>query len=66
MKKNLKAPRASSSMSATGRARRHWMKNSLLSRRRLGEGFRSVLPMTLMAMGEYQDPDGCYMPSILH
>jgi hypothetical protein len=53
-------------MSATGRARRHWMKNSLLSRRRLSEGFRSVLPMTLMMMGEYQDPDGCYMPSILH
>ena len=34
--------------------------------RRLSEGFRSVLPMTLMAMGEYQDPDGCYMPSILY
>ena len=53
-------------MSATGQARRHWMKNSLLFRRRLSEGFRSVLPMTLMAMGEYQDPDGCYMPSILY
>jgi len=26
----------------------------------------SVLPMTLMAMGEYQDPDGSYMPSILY
>jgi hypothetical protein len=25
----------------------------------------AVLPMTL-AMGEYQDPDGCYMPSILY
>jgi predicted N-acetyltransferase YhbS len=32
----------------------------------LREGFRAVLPMTLMAMGEYQDPDGCYMPSILY
>ena len=53
-------------MSVAGRARRHWMKNSLLFRRRLSEGFRSVLPMTLMAMGEYQDHDGCYMPSILY
>lgn len=32
----------------------------------LREGFRAVLPMTLMARGEYQDPDGCYMPSILY
>lgn len=31
----------------------------------LREGFRGVLLMTLMAMGQYQDPDGCYMPSIL-
>lgn len=32
----------------------------------LSEGFRAVLPMTLMAMGKYQKPDGCYMPSILY
>lgn len=32
----------------------------------LREGFRAVLPMTLMARREYQDPDGCYMPSILY
>lgn len=32
----------------------------------LSQGFRAVLPMTLMATGEYQDPNGCYMPSILY
>jgi len=32
----------------------------------LDQGFRAVLPMTLMAMGEYQEPDGCYFPSILY
>ena len=32
----------------------------------LSEGFRAVIPMTLMAMGKYQDPDGCYFPSILY
>lgn len=32
----------------------------------LSEGFRAVLPMTLMALGKYQDPDGFYMPSILY
>lgn len=32
----------------------------------LGEGFRAILPMTLMAMGKYQEPDGCYFPSILY
>jgi hypothetical protein len=42
------------------------MKNSLLFRWRLSEGFRSVLLTTLMAMGKYQEPDGCYMPSILY
>ena len=31
----------------------------------LDQGFRAILPMTLMAIGEYQDPDDCYMPSIL-
>jgi len=29
----------------------------------LREGFRVVKPMTLMAMGQYQDPKGCYLPS---
>jgi hypothetical protein len=32
----------------------------------LDQGFRAVLPMTLMAMGKYQEPDGCYIPSILY
>jgi len=32
----------------------------------LSEDFRAVKPMTLMAMGTYQDPDGCYFPSILY
>ncbi len=32
----------------------------------LREGFRAVIPMTLMAMGKYQEPDGCYFPSILY
>jgi len=30
----------------------------------LSEDFRAVIPMTLMAMGKYQGPDGCYFPSI--
>ena len=30
----------------------------------LDQGFRAVLPMTLMAMGKYQEPAGCYIPSI--
>jgi predicted N-acetyltransferase YhbS len=32
----------------------------------LREGFRSVLPMTLMVVGRYQEPDGAYFPSILY
>lgn len=32
----------------------------------LSEGFRAVTPMTLMAMGKYHEPDGCYFPSILY
>jgi len=32
----------------------------------LSEGFRAVMPATLMAMGKYQEPDGCYFPSILY
>jgi len=32
----------------------------------LNQGFRAVMPMTLMAMGKYQEPDGCYIPSILY
>jgi len=32
----------------------------------ISEGFRAVTPMTLMAVGKYQEPDGCYFPSILY
>jgi len=32
----------------------------------LSENFRAVKPMTLMAMGKYQQPDGCYFPSIIY
>ena len=32
----------------------------------LSEGFRAVIPMTLMTMGKYQEADGCYFPSILY
>ncbi|MEK7715118.1 MAG: hypothetical protein AAB387_06655 [candidate division NC10 bacterium] len=29
----------------------------------LGEGFRIEKPLTLMALGEYHEPRGCYFPS---
>ena len=32
----------------------------------LAEGFRSMSPMTLMSIGEYQEPRGCWFPSILY
>ena len=32
----------------------------------LSEGLRAIRPMTLMAMGEYQEPRGCYFPSVLY
>jgi len=32
----------------------------------LSEGFRAVMPMTLMAMGKYQKPEGCYLPSVTY
>jgi len=32
----------------------------------LSEGLRVVKPLTLMAMGEYQEPKGCYFPSVLY
>jgi predicted N-acetyltransferase YhbS len=30
----------------------------------LNEGLRAVKPMTLMTMGEYHEPKGCYLPSV--
>ncbi len=32
----------------------------------LSQGLRVVKPMTLMAMNEYQEPRGCYLPSVLY
>lgn len=32
----------------------------------LSEGMRVVKPMTLMAIGEYQEPRGCWFPSVLY
>jgi GNAT superfamily N-acetyltransferase len=32
----------------------------------LSEGFRVIKPMTLMAMGEYQEPRGTFFPSVLY
>jgi GNAT superfamily N-acetyltransferase len=32
----------------------------------LGAGFRAVKPMTLMAMGGYAQPEGCWFPSVLY
>lgn len=32
----------------------------------LGEGLRVVKPMTLMVMGRYQEPVGCYFPSVFY
>jgi predicted N-acetyltransferase YhbS len=30
----------------------------------LSKGMRVVKPLTLMAMGQYQEPEGCYLPSV--
>ncbi|MGH8651899.1 MAG: hypothetical protein ACREYE_06810 [Gammaproteobacteria bacterium] len=32
----------------------------------LREGLRVLKPMTLMAKGTYQEPNGCYFPSVLY
>jgi predicted N-acetyltransferase YhbS len=32
----------------------------------LDEGLRVVKPMTYMAIGEYREPDGCWIPSVLY
>ena len=32
----------------------------------LSDGLRVVKPMTLMTMGSYQEPNGCYFPSVLY
>jgi hypothetical protein len=30
----------------------------------LKHGMRVIKPLTLMAMGEYHEPHGCYLPSV--
>jgi len=32
----------------------------------LGQGFRVIKPLTLMALGPYTEPQGCYFPSIIY
>lgn len=32
----------------------------------LASGFRMIKPTTLMTMGEYYEPNGCYFPSVLY
>lgn len=32
----------------------------------LEQGLRVVKPMNLMAMGEYREPEGCFLPSVLY
>jgi hypothetical protein len=32
----------------------------------LDQGLRVVKPMTLMAMNDYQEPRGCFLPSVLY
>ena len=32
----------------------------------LHQGMRAIKPMTLMTMGHYQEPEGCYFPSVLY
>jgi hypothetical protein len=35
-----------------------------LFRRLLKDGMRAIKPMTIMSMGEYHEPRGCYLPSV--
>ncbi len=32
----------------------------------LGEGLRVVKPMTYMTLGQYREPNGCWVPSVLY
>ncbi|OAE95911.1 hypothetical protein AYJ54_37090 [Bradyrhizobium centrolobii] len=32
----------------------------------LMQGYRAIRPMTLMAIGEYREPQGSYFPSVLY
>ena len=41
-------------------------RNTALFRWCLDEGLRVVKPMTLMAFGEYHEPDGAWLPSVIY
>jgi hypothetical protein len=40
------------------------MRQSILFRWCLQKGLKVLKPMTLMTMGEYQEPKSCYLPSV--
>jgi predicted N-acetyltransferase YhbS len=42
------------------------VRQSALFRWCLAEGLKSVMPMTLMTIGEYRTPQGAYVPSVLY
>jgi predicted N-acetyltransferase YhbS len=42
------------------------VRNNALFRWCLGHGLRVVQPMTLMSMGDYREPQGAFLPSILY
>ena len=42
------------------------MRQAGLFRWCLDEDLRVVKPMTYMTMGEYREPDGCWIPSVLY
>jgi predicted N-acetyltransferase YhbS len=42
------------------------VRQSSLFRWCLAQGLKSVMPMTLMTMGEYRTPEGSYVPSVLY
>jgi predicted N-acetyltransferase YhbS len=42
------------------------VRQSALFRWCLAQGLKSVMPMTLMTIGEYRTPQGSYMPSVLY
>ena len=42
------------------------LRQANLARWCLGEGLKAVKPMTLMTIGEYAAPKGCYLPSVFY
>jgi hypothetical protein len=41
-------------------------RQAVLFRWCLDQGMRALKPMTLMTIGEYRAPSGCYMPSVFY